>query len=70
MDSFEWNKIAGWTLASVLLVLVIRTGVEVLYEPHAPEADAYPIAVPEGEGEGNGDGGQPAAAQQGPSLAM
>lgn len=67
MDSFEWNKIAGWTLAAILLVLVIRTGVETLYETHTPETAAYPIAVPESAG-----GGEEMAeeAQQGPSLAV
>lgn len=66
MDSFEWNKIAGWTLAAVLLVLVIRTGVDMLYDTHAPETAAYPIAVPESAA----DAGEAAQeADQGPSLA-
>ncbi|GAB4145703.1 MAG: cytochrome c family protein [Sphingomonadales bacterium] len=67
MDSFEWNKIAGWTLAAVLLVLLVRTGVDALYHVEAPETAAYPIAVPETAEAGEAEA---APAEQGPSLAQ
>ena len=67
VNSFEWNKIAGWTLAAVLLVLLVRTGVDALYHVEAPETAAYPIAVPE---TASAPVAAEAPADQGPSLAQ
>ncbi|NWG45530.1 MAG: c-type cytochrome [Alphaproteobacteria bacterium] len=52
MDSFEWNKIFGALLGSILVVLVIREAGNILY--HAPELeeDAFKIAVAEASAEG------------------
>ena len=40
MDSFEWNKIAGWMLAalSTVLALIIVTGM--VFEPVLPAKTA------------------------------
>lgn len=47
MDSFEWNKIAGAVLASLLLMMVIGIGVGGLYKPVKPAKPGYVIAVEE-----------------------
>ncbi len=47
MDSFEFNKIAGALLGSVLLVLVLGQVGHVLVGGHEPEKLAYSVAVPE-----------------------
>lgn len=47
MDSFEFNKIAGALLGSLLLVLVLGQVGHVLVGGHAPEKPAYAVAVPE-----------------------
>ena len=43
MDSFEWNKIAGWMLAalSTVLALIIVTGM--VFEPVLPAKTAYVV---------------------------
>ncbi len=43
MDSFEWNKIAGAVLGTLLFVMVIRIGTEVLFEPVEPEQPGYVV---------------------------
>lgn len=41
MDSFEFNKYAGWGLAAVLTVLVLSVGSGVLFHPEKPERQSY-----------------------------
>lgn len=48
MDTFEWNKIAGGILATMLVLYVINGLGNVAVSPRAPESVAYP--VPEVEG--------------------
>ena len=43
MDSFEFNKYAGWGLAAVLSLLVINVGVGAMFTPHKPERQSYVI---------------------------
>ena len=43
MDSWEWNKIAGAVLGTLLFVMVIRIGTEVLFESEAPEKPGYVV---------------------------
>jgi cytochrome c len=43
MDSLKWNKIAGAILGSLILVLVIRFGVEALFEVEPPAKEAYHV---------------------------
>ena len=53
MDSFEWNKVAGAVLGTLLFVMVIRIGTEVLFEPTEPAKPGY---IVEGVSEGAGGG--------------
>ena len=41
MDSFEFNKIAGWGLAAVLSVLVVNIGSDMVFKPSKPEKPSY-----------------------------
>jgi cytochrome c len=43
LDSFEFNKYAGWGLAAVLSLLVINVGVGAMFSPHKPEKQSYVI---------------------------
>ena len=43
MDSFEWNKVAGAVLGTLLFVMVIRIGTEVLFEPKEPAKPGYVV---------------------------
>jgi cytochrome c len=43
MDSFEWNKIIGAVLGSVLFILVIKVAAEVIYEPEKPAKPGYVV---------------------------
>jgi cytochrome c len=43
MDSFEWNKIIGAVLGSVLFILVIKVVTEVIYEPEKPAKPGYVV---------------------------
>ena len=43
MDSFEFNKYAGWGLAAVLTVLVLSVGSSALFHPERPERQSYVI---------------------------
>lgn len=68
MDSFEWNKIAGGVLASVLVVLGINTFGASLFEKQPLEKNVYIVEGVEEEGAAGAAGGG-AAAAEGPSLA-
>lgn len=43
MDSFEWNKIAGAILGTLILVLVIRFAGEAIFEPAEPAKPGYVV---------------------------
>jgi cytochrome c len=57
MDSFEWNKIAGAVLGTLIFIFVIRLVAEAVYEPEKPAKPGY---VVEGVAE-TPAGGAPAA---------
>ena len=41
MDSFEWNKIIGAVLGTVIFIFVVRLVAEHVYEPEHPEKPGY-----------------------------
>jgi cytochrome c len=43
MDSFEWNKIIGAVLGTVLFIFVVRIVAEHVYEPEHPEKPGYVV---------------------------
>jgi cytochrome c len=43
MDSWEWNKIAGAVLGTVMFILVIRFATESLFEVEPPAKEAYHV---------------------------
>ncbi len=43
MDSYEWNKIAGWTLASVLLIASLNMLGDALVHPKTLKSPAYKV---------------------------
>jgi len=43
MDSWEWNKIAGAVLGTLIFVLVINFATEALFEPEKPAKEAYHV---------------------------
>ena len=43
MDSWEWNKIAGAVLGTLIFVLVIKFATEALFEPEKPVKEAYHV---------------------------
>jgi len=47
MDSWEWNKIAGAVLGTVLFVLVVKFVAEAVYEAPAPQKPGYSVEVPD-----------------------
>jgi cytochrome c len=60
MDSFEWNKIIGGILGTVIFIFVVRLVAEKIYEPEKPEKPGY---VVEGVAETAG-GGTAAAVEE------
>jgi cytochrome c len=58
MDSFEWNKIGGATLATLIFVLVVKFSTEAIFEVPKPAKPGY---VVEGVSEEASAGGQTAA---------
>jgi cytochrome c len=52
MDSFEWNKIIGAVLGSLIFIFVIKTISENIYEPEKPAKPGYVVegVVEEGTG--------------------
>lgn len=66
MDSFEWNKIAGGLLASVLVIMGINILGESLFHKEPLEQNAYVVEGVEEEATAVADSGP---AEQGPSLA-
>lgn len=50
MESFEWNKIIGAILGTLLFLFVVREAAHIIYPGgEAPEKMAYKIEIPEGE---------------------
>src|SRR5690606_40612408 len=43
MDSYEWNKIAGAVLGTLVFIFVIKIGAEMLYHPATPEKAGYAV---------------------------
>ena len=43
MDSFEWNKIAGAVLGTLIFIFVIRLVAESIYEPESPAKPGYVV---------------------------
>jgi cytochrome c len=43
VDSFEFNKIAGWVLAAAVLLLGVSIGTEMMFTPHKPAKQAYVV---------------------------
>ena len=52
MDSFEWNKVAGAVLGSLIFIFVVRIAAEHIYEAEHPEKPGYVVegVVEEGPG--------------------
>jgi len=46
MDSWEWNKIAGAVLGTLLFVLVVKFVAEAVYETPMPKKPGYAVEVP------------------------
>jgi cytochrome c len=63
MDSWEWNKIAGAVLGTLIFVLVIKFGTEALFEVEKPTKEAYHV---EGVVETASVGGGAAPAEEAP----
>ncbi len=61
MDSFEFNKYAGWGLAAVLTLLVVNVGSSALFRPVKPAKPSYVI---EGVVEEVAAGAAPAEAEK------
>ena len=61
MDSFEWNKIIGAVLGTVMFIFVIRLVAEKIYEPEKPEKPGY---VVEGVAETAAGGGAAAPVEE------
>jgi len=43
MDSYEWNKIAGAVLGTLVFIFVIKVGAEMLYHAPEPEKPGYVV---------------------------
>ncbi|HJR57129.1 MAG TPA: cytochrome c family protein [Rhizomicrobium sp.] len=43
MDSFEWNKIAGAVLGSLIFIFVVNLAAEHIYEAEVPEKPGYVV---------------------------
>jgi cytochrome c len=54
MDSFEWNKIIGATLATVLFIVALYILIGGLMEPHKAEKPGMEVAVTEETGTSGG----------------
>ena len=61
MDSYEWNKIAGWVLAAVISVLGLSILTGYMFPVHLPKTPAYVVQGVEAE---VGAGGAAAEAEK------
>ena len=66
MDSYEFNKIAGWVLAAMISVLGLSILTGYMFSPHAPEKPGYVVEGVEEES----SGGSAAAAEKPISFYM
>lgn len=57
MDSYEWNKIFGWTLVALLSVLGLSVLTGALFPVHAPEKPGYIVEGVEEEAAASDGGG-------------
>lgn len=55
MDSFEWNKIAGAVLGTLVLVMGVGFLAEAIYEPIQGAGPGYALPEPDAEGHGGGE---------------
>jgi cytochrome c len=61
MDSFEFNKIAGAVLGTLLITFGLGIVADEIFHAETPQKPGFAIAVSEGEGEGQAGGEQAAA---------
>jgi cytochrome c len=54
VDSYEWNKIAGWVLAAAISVLGLSILTGYMFPTHGPEKPAFVVEGVEAEGEAAG----------------
>jgi len=56
MDSFEWNKIAGAVLGTLIFVFIVKIGAEMFYHAEEPKKPGYVVegVVEEGPGAATG----------------
>jgi cytochrome c len=54
MDSFEWNKVIGAVLGSLIFIFVVRLAAEKIYEAEKPEKAAYVVEGVVEDGAGGG----------------
>jgi cytochrome c len=47
MDSWEWNKIAGAVLGTLMFILVVKFVAEAVYDAPAPAKPGYVVEVPD-----------------------
>jgi cytochrome c len=52
MDSFEWNKIIGAVLGSLIFIFVVKTVASIIYEPEKPAKAGYIVEGVTEEGAG------------------
>ena len=57
MDSFEFNKIAGAFLFSILLLMGVRELTSVMFSPEAANPASYPVEVADSGAPAGGDAG-------------
>ena len=60
MDSFEFNKIAGAILFSLLVAMGLGQVAEIVFHRETPEKPGFAVAVEEAPAQGGGAGGAPA----------
>lgn len=68
MDSFEFNKIAGAFLFTILLLMGLRELTAVMFSPEAANPASYPVDVADSGAPSGGDAAD-AVADEAPSLA-
>ena len=67
MDSYEFNKIAGALLASLLVIIGVQNVASIFYSPESADPMSYPVEVASSDAAA---GGEDAAVEEGPSLAV
>src|ERR1700742_493045 len=59
MDSFEWNKIGGAVLATLIFVLVVKFSTETIFEVPKPAKPGYVVEGVSGEAAAGGQAAAP-----------